>query len=155
MLNRLVEKVSLLLVLSLLYSLVEVYSKTFPYVFFMSQTLANHSYVDLSLVGTSDSLQCITNLMTCCSSSQGVHRGDWYFPNGSILQFSGDIFESREPQRVSLRRERNPAIVGVYRCDVSTISVHDNIDTSVRDVVYVGLYTPDQGKLISPLIYLL
>ena len=94
MLNRLVEKVSLLLVLSLLYSLVEVYSQTFPYVSFMGQTLANHSYVDLSLVGTSDSnsLQCITNLMTCCSSSQGVHRGDWYFPNGSMLQFSGDFF---------------------------------------------------------------
>ena len=68
-----------------------------------------------------------------------------------MLQFSGDIFESREPQRVSLRRDRNPVIVGVYRCDVSTNRVHDNIDSSVRDVVYVGLYTPDQGKLTSPL----
>ena len=108
-------------------------------------------------MGTSDSnsLQCITSLMTCCSSSQGVHRGDWYFPNGSMLQFSRDFFESREPQRVSLRHDRNPAIVGVYRCDVSTISIHDNIDTSVRDVLYVGLYTPDQGKLTSPLIHLL
>ncbi|CAI8006764.1 hypothetical protein GBAR_LOCUS4891 [Geodia barretti] len=62
-----------------------------------------------------------------------------------MLQFSRDFFESREPQRVSLRHDRNPAIVGVYRCDVSTISIHDNIDTSVRDVLYVGLYTPDQG----------
>ena len=153
MLNRLVKKVSLLLVLSLLYSLVEVHSQTFPYVSFMGQTLASHSYVDLSLVGTSDnnSLQCITNLMTCCSRTQGLHRGDWYFPNGSMLQFSGDIFESREPQRVSLRRDRNPVIVGVYRCDVSTNRVHDSTDSSVRDVVYVGLYTPDQGKLTSPL----
>ena len=50
----LVNKVSLLLVLSLLYSLVEVHSQTFPYVSFMGQTLASHSYVDLSLVGTSD-----------------------------------------------------------------------------------------------------
>ena len=35
-----------------LWSLVEVHSQqTFPYVCFMNQTLANHSYVDLSLVG--------------------------------------------------------------------------------------------------------
>ena len=54
--------------LSLLWSLVEVHSQTFPYVSFMGQTLANHSYVDLSLVGLSknggDSVQCHTDLTT-------------------------------------------------------------------------------------------
>ena len=50
------------------------------------QTLANHSYVDLSLVGISDvsngdDVQCITDLGTCCTSIEGVHRGNWYiFP---------------------------------------------------------------------------
>ena len=65
----------------------EVHSQTFPYVSFMGQTLAN---------------QCITNLHTCCSSSQGAHRGDWYFPNGSMLRFSGDVFDVRRAQRVDL-----------------------------------------------------
>ena len=97
---------SLLLLVSFL---VEVNSQTAPYVPFNGQTLANHSYVDLSLVGDdgsgSDSVQCHTDLGTCCSGAQGVHRGDWYFPNGDRLPFSGggDIFEQRTAQRVDLR----------------------------------------------------
>ena len=61
---------AVLLLLGLFWSLV--YCQTFPYVSFMSQTLANHSYVDLSLVGRPDVLdggegvQCITDLTTCC-----------------------------------------------------------------------------------------
>ena len=60
-----------MLFLSLLWSLVEVSSQqTSPYVSFMDQTLANNSYVDLSLVGDdfygSDSVRCHTNLSTCC-----------------------------------------------------------------------------------------
>ena len=52
--------------LSLLWSLVEVHSQSFPYASFMGQTLASHSYVDLSLVGDSKnySVQCITVSLT-------------------------------------------------------------------------------------------
>ena len=75
------------LVLSLFWSVV--CSQTFPYVSFLGQTLANHSYVNLSLVGDDlsgrDSVQCHTDLGTCCTMPQGSHRGDWYFPNGSRL----------------------------------------------------------------------
>ena len=113
----------------------------------MGQNLTNHSYVDLSLVGTSgsDSVQCHTDLGTCCSGSQGWHRGDWYFPNGTRLQFSG-VFEYREAQRVDLRRH-NSAIspTGLYRCDIATNDVYDDDDISVRDTVYVGLYTTSGG----------
>ena len=134
---------------------VEINSQTAPYVSFMSQTLASHSYVDLSLVGDdlsgSDSVQCHTDLSTCCTMTQGSHRGDWYFPNGDRLQFSpdgGDIFEERVARRVDLRR-RNSATspVGIYRCDISTLAVHDD-DTSVRATVYVGLYTGSGGKML-------
>ena len=59
--------------------------KTFPYVSFKGQTLANHSYVDLSLVeddvSGSDSVQCHIDLGTYCTSGQGLHCGDWYFPD--------------------------------------------------------------------------
>ena len=135
-----------LLLFSLLWSLVEVNSQTAPYVSFMGQTLANHSYVDLSLVGDdgsgSDSVQCVTDLSTCCSGTYGSHRGDWYFPNGVRLPFSGDIFERRAEQRVEINR-RNSATspVGIYHCEIATIAVHDNDDTTVRATVYVGLYT--------------
>ena len=119
----------------------------------MGQTLANHSYVDLSLVGSSgsDYVQCHTDLNTCCGSGQGVHRGDWYFPNGNRLPFSGggDIFEQRLDQRVDIRR-RNSATspVGIYRCDIPTNDIHDDDDISVRATVYVGLYTTSGGMTI-------
>ena len=75
-----------LLLFSVLWCLVEVNSQTFPYVSFMGQTWANHSYVDLSLVGdASDNVVCQTDLTTCCTNDQVSHRGDWYFPNGNRL----------------------------------------------------------------------
>ena len=91
---------AILVSLGLLRCLVEGNSQTFPYVSFRGQTLANHSYVDLSLVGylTTDSVQCHTDLTTCCSGSQGIHRGDWYFPIRDRLQF--DKFS-----RIVIKRE--------------------------------------------------
>ena len=144
--------VHLLRLILFCWSVREVCSQTYPYVSFMGQTLANHSYVNLSLVGTSgsDSVQCHNDLSTCCNSVYGYHRGDWYFPNGDRLQFSGDIFEARGAQRVDIRR-RNSATspVGIYHCDISTIAVHDDDDISVRDApVYVGLYTASGGRFL-------
>ena len=140
--------------LSLLWSLVEVvHSQTAPYVSFSNQTLANHSYVVLSQVGSeqngSDSVQCITDLNTCCTSGQGTHLGDWYFPDRDRLPFNGDgddIYEIRFDQRVDLRRMNNASSPnGIYRCDIATIAVHDDTDISVRDAVYVGIYTDTGG----------
>ena len=95
-----------------LLSLVEVHcQQTFPYVSFMGQTLVNHSYVDLSLVGYSsdgnNSVVCHTDLETCCSGGQGYHRGTWYFPNGTVLPFLGPsvpIGLGRSAQIVTIRR---------------------------------------------------
>ena len=130
----------------LLWSLVEVHSQTeFPYVSFMGDTLPNHGYVDLTLVGRPEdgghSLECHTDLETCCSGPQGIHRGDWYFPNGARLHFSSgsdDIYQQRGDQRVELRLSNNanpPS--GIYRCDIPTDAVNAN---SARETVYVGLY---------------
>ena len=120
-------------------------SQEFPYVSFRGVSLANHSYVDLSLVDNtaSGSVQCHTDLNTCCTSVQGLHRGDWYFPNGSRLQLSSggdDIYQSRPAQRVDLRRRNDGTASGIYHCFISTVVVHDDSDPSVRDYVYVGLY---------------
>ena len=138
------------LLLLFLLSLVEVHCQTFPYVSFMGQTLVNHSYVDLSTVGNSsdgsNSVQCHTDLSTCCSDSQGAHRGDWYFPNGTRLPFSGDMYEARGAQRVDLHRTTATGPTGIYHCGIPTIAVHDDTENSVRDTVYVGLYTTGEGS---------
>ena len=145
---------ALLLPLLLLLFLVEVHSQTFPYVSFMGQTLADHSYANISTVGSaddnSDSVVCHTDLGTCCSGGQGIHRGDWYFPNGTVLPFAGysvPIGEGRSPQGVVIRRTTATGPTGIYRCDIPTNAVHDDTDQSVRDTVYVGLYPADGGKL--------
>ena len=148
------------LLLSPLWSLVGVHSQqTFPYISFNGTTLANHSYVNLSLVGndiatSSDSVQCHTDLTTCCTRGDGVHRGDWYFPDGTRLPFSGDgydirlFYENRTAQIVDLRRRNNPTSpVAIYRCDIPTNADHHAADISVRDApVYVGLYAASGGK---------
>ena len=147
--------------LLLLMSLMElVYCQTFPYVRFMGQTLANNSYVDISQVGNNfvggtDTVQCHTDLGTCCSGVQGIHRGDWYFPNGTRLTVPGgssplgNIYESRTAQRVDIRRTSNAnEPTGIYRCDIPTNAVHHATDISVRVSVYVGLYPSDAGKVL-------
>ena len=136
--------------LFLLVSLVELVhsQQTVPYVSFMGQTLADHSFVDISQVGTGDAaVRCHTDLTTCCSGAQGSHRGDWYFPNGDVLQFpntGADIFENRAAQRVDLRRINNVnEPTGIYHCDVETVAGVNG--DGMRETVYVGLYTSDGG----------
>ena len=143
-----------LLVLSLLLSLVEEVhcQQTFPYVSFKGQILTNHSYVDLSTVGSagdnSDSVVCHTDLVTCCSSSQGYNRGSWYFPNGTTrLPFTGSSVPIGlgRGDRVAVIRRTNYATgpTGIYHCDIATNAVHDDTDESVGETVYVGLYPAD------------
>ena len=149
----------LLLLLSLLWSLVEIHSQTeYPYVSFMGENLPNHSYEDLTLVGTDNSdpgniVRCITDLTTCCGSNQGVHRGGWYFPNGSIVEissFGGNIYRTRGNMRVNLHHRNNAmGPSGIYRCDIPTAAVHDDIDLPVRETVYVGLYASGGNELIN------
>ena len=141
----------LLLPLLLLLFLVEVHSQTFPYVSFMGQTLADHSYVDLSTMGSANdsSVVCHSDLSTCCSGGQGIHRGDWYFPNGTVLPFAGNsvpIGEGHGAQVAVIRRTTATGPTGIYRCDIPTNAVHHPTDLSVRDSVYVGLYITG-GKL--------
>ena len=130
--------------LCLLSALVEVHSQRVPYVSFMGTNLPNHSYVDLTLVGSalggSDSVQCHTDLVTCCNATQGADRGDWYFPNGSRLNFNYypiDIYEVRIAQRVDLRHRNISDGSGMYRCMIETNAAHND---SGRETVYVGLY---------------
>ena len=142
--------VALLLLLGLLcWPLVN--SQIFPYVSFRGQTLANHSYVDLRLVGSdssgSDSVRCISDLDTCCTGVQGGHRGDWYFPDGTKLPFSGDITQNRGARRVDLRRRNTYATSpsGVYRCSIGTNAVPGHHYNSERESVFVGLYGNNRG----------
>ena len=101
---------------------VEIHSQTYPFVRFgnTGPALSNHSYVDLTAVGDSadgsDSVQCHTDLETYCHKTQGVDRGDWYFPNATKLKFdvdNDDIYEKRRAQQVELHRRNNRVANGI------------------------------------------
>ena len=132
--------------LLLLCVVVEVHSQTYPFVRSerVGVSLSNHSYLNLARVGANFGwrLECHTDLVTCCTSNQGADRGDWFFPNGSVLQFreSGDdIFQSYPTvgQRIYLHRSNMGVTNGIYRCTIETEAF--NNDTG-RGIVYVGLY---------------
>ena len=120
----------------------------------MGNNLSNNSYVNLSLVGknrNSDTVQCHTDLSTCCRKEQGPHRGDWFSPdNDTRLPFPGenpvDFYEDRQAHVVHLHR-KSDAIgpSGIYRCVIATNAVHDDIDQFLGATVYVGLYTNERG----------
>ena len=145
--------------LCLLWSLVEVQSQTVPYVTFLGNPLSNHSYVNLSQVGDdfsgseTDTVQCHTDLVSCCRGSVGIHRGDWFAPGSDTrLPFysengiEADIYEDRRAQAVHIRRRNNPTgPSGIYRCVIATNDVHNDIDQSVGETVYVGLYYGSEG----------
>ena len=120
-------------------------SQEIPHVRFMGNVLMNHSYVNLSLVGTSDNnrVSCHTNWDGCCSNTQGLGRGDWFFPNGTRLNHSyygGDIYEARVAQRVSLLRRNNGNVSGIYHCNIA-------ISGGSNGIIYTGLYD-DRGKFM-------
>ena len=128
-----------------------VHSQTeYPYISFMGVNLPNHSYVDLTTVGddisdSGDTVICHTDLSTCCTPVQGIHRGAWLFPGRRQLQTqnSNNIIFDDEPQSVHIRRRNNATSpTGIYRCDIETLAVN----TITRETVFVGLYPPNEGK---------
>ena len=113
------------LLLCLLSALVEVHSQTAPYLTFMGKNIPNNSYVDFNTVGETidtNTLQCHTDLNTCCNSGQGPDRGDWYFPNGNRLQYSGIVYERCFAQLVVVFYTGSGGTSGIYRCDIETVS---------------------------------
>ena len=131
----------------LLCSVVRVYCQEVPFITFNGDTLPNHSYLEFSQIGRSDSsnnVSCHTDLTTCCSSVQGTDRGDWYFPNGNRLQFlPTGIYESRRSTAVFLGNGRDydpqDLMEGIYKCTIETVAVRSD-DTETRETVYIGLY---------------
>ena len=59
------------------------------------------------------------------------------------------ITQTRDAGRVALRRSNANSPVGIYRCSIPTNAVHDETDISLRDTVYVGLYTASGGKIYN------
>ena len=146
-----VDQMKAVVLCFLIWSLVEVHSQTVPYVSFMGDILPNHAYVNLATLGENigdpgDTVRCHTDLNTCCTGTQGSHRGDWFSPDGTALANavgSGDIYKSRGAQVIHLRRRNNAmSPSGIYHCEIPTVG------TIMGESLYVGLYPPNEGIYI-------
>ena len=110
--------------------------------------IPNHGYVDLSTVDNDpNTMQCHTDLTTCCVQEVGSERGDWYAPNGIVLPTAGAA-ATQQPtyHRVDLLHHGNNgsgAVSGIYRCSIA-------VSTGSNDTVYVGLYSRGgEGRIVE------
>ena len=102
-------------------------------------TFANDSVIDINLVGEgypgytqfdSGALECHTDDTTCCrgiDNPNGTGRGDWYYPDGTMVPPPGDggqswpysrgIYRTRNHMVIRLNRQANTlSPTGMYRC---------------------------------------
>lgn len=124
--------------------------RTAAYVSFKGEAIRNNGYVNLGQVGNErrgrNSLQCHTNLDTCCRNSSSSVGGSWFSPGDNIVQETGAVYAVNGDQRVDLRRsgsQGNPQS-GIYRCEIDTATEDSNV--ARREIVYVGLYSNGGGK---------
>ena len=125
--------------LCLLSALVEVHCQTVAKIKFRQSFLPNHSYVDFNLVGGgNESVQCRTDLSTCCFFENRPDGGDWYFPNGSKLPTDSEhsIYEAYRNMHVQLCRNNGAEREGIYRCDIETSAANNGS----YETLYAGLY---------------
>ena len=101
--------------------------------------IRDNSIVRLAALGT---LLCTTSYRPCCQN-----RGQWHYPNGSVVPTSQDgslIFTSRTDHgRLDLQRRAgfsHESADGVYECQIPDV----NGRTQTR---YVGIYSGPLCKL--------
>ena len=122
----------------------------FPYIQ-LGQILRNNSVIDLSLLGSSDNIVCMTDLNTCCSDVEGMAGRVWYLPNGTKLfqdgvrEINAFTVHASAQQFVlvlqDLTARSNRALSGIYECSIDT-------NTEPRQSVYVGMYyQPVKGRI--------
>ena len=97
---------------------------------------ANNSVIDINLVGEGfegsqitdgGALECHTDDTTCCrgiDNPDGPGRGEWYYPNGTVVPPPGGgtgFYRTRGHMVIRLNRvgvSISPTGPGVYRCEV-------------------------------------
>ena len=121
-------------------------------------TLQNNSFLDVNDipsipinegtgVNSDNVLLCHTDLVECCNSGQenvAVPLGDWYYPNGSIVEFDVRVYNSNVPlgpplfrrnrgqSVVRLWRRKSPSERGQFRCEIPNAA-------NVNQTIYVNI----------------
>ena len=143
-------------VTALLMSLVSLrtYSQTsVPFIRYSNGThevpLSDNSVVNLEFLRKGGTLQCITDLNSCCLSNENGGARRWFLPNRTKLIEAGvqqisSFIVNAEPGQFELELTDvmaidDPALSGVYECEIDTLAG--------RESVFVGLYN-QPGMLV-------
>ena len=101
-------------------------------------TYQNRSIVTLENIGDGgDALLCETSHQ---NNTGGPVFGNWFFPNGTEVSSSGEMFITRGQRVVRLNRRRG-GVEGIYRCEIpGAMNVTKNI--------YIGVYSASTGEWV-------
>ena len=109
--------------------------------------IPNHGYVVISNIGSTDDTALICHTNRPPLDSVAHSGGDWFAPDGTIVDFSGNVVpgfrRNRAPMMVRLLRNTgtDPPSKGIYHSLVED-------DTMTEKIVYVGLYNSGGGIII-------
>ena len=116
---------------------------------------ANNSIIDINLVGEGfegpkitdgGALECHTDDTTCCrgrDNPNGTGRGEWYYPNGTVVPSPGNsiIYRTRDHMVIRLNRVgstvRTP---GLYKCEIP--GVGGSIVRTIMLILTEGMVRP-------------
>ena len=104
-------------------------------------TYQNNSIVTLENIGEGgDALLCVTSQTVCCHNSNtgGSALGKWFFPNGTEVSSSGEMFRTRGQMVVRLNRRRG-GVEGIYCCEIPDAM-------NFTQTLYIGVYSASTGE---------
>ena len=114
-----------------------------------SNGIANNSYVDVNDIDEdSNALLCLTDKPTCCTNKDNQTRaGDWYYPNGALVDTMGkkppdEFYRDRGDRVVRLKHRQGRFSVtqrGRFRCIVP-----DSNGVNQTVFVYIGMSMPTE-----------
>ena len=126
------------------------------YLILKEELLANNSQVLISEIGKGDNeaLLCITDFHNFNNNiNDNLEVGNWYFPNKSLVETSGDIYISRERGVVRLHRTKNVTTpTGMFRCEIPDANgTFQNIivDINVQPETTVTMVYPSSPNLLG------
>ena len=130
---------------------------------------ANNSFIDINLVGEGfeepqitdgGALECHTDDTTCCrgidNPPNGTGRGEWYYPNGTVVPPPGGgtgFYRTRDRMVIRLNRmglSQGSFLAdssGVYRCEIP--SANGTSITRFIELIYNGGRLANSRRTIS------
>ena len=122
------------------------------------QVYPNHGLVLIDEIGVTDStddnsLSCVSDLTDCCSSANAAdERGEFDFPDGSVVPTLGDIrngyYRNRGVDRIFLNRRPEGTAQGLFQCRIRTVA-----SQAAYEEFYIGVYDENSGEFRIVLDY--